>query len=83
MIIGFFLTILTGILSFFIQLLPVVDFPSQITTGVYFFWYYMNAASFLFPMSTLLTVLGIALTFHVTIFLWRGANWLGGYLRGK
>jgi len=83
MITSFLLSVLYQFLSFFIGLLPSVDFPTAITTAISTIWYYLNAVSFLLPVSTILTVLGLAITFHLAILGWRLAHLIGGYIRGK
>jgi len=83
MITGFFLSMFLSLLSFFVGLLPVVAFPSSITSAVQTIWYYINAMSFLLPVSTLLTVLLLAMSFHGAILLWRLAHLIGGYIRGR
>lgn len=83
MITGALLFLLYGIISFIVGLLPAISFPVSFTTAIQATWYYVNAYSFLLPMSTILSVLGIALTFHVVLMLWRLAHLVGGYLRGK
>jgi len=83
MITGFFLQIGLSLLQFFVGLLPVIAFPTQITTAFQTVWGYVNAFSFIFPVATLVQVLVIAGIFHLTILGWRMANWVGGYLRGK
>jgi len=83
MIPGFFLSIFLVMLQFFVNLFPVVAYPTQITSAVNFIWGYINAVNFLFPVSTLLTILGLALTYHVAVFLWRASNWLYAHIPFK
>lgn len=83
MITGFFLSVGLAVLQFFVGLLPVSAFPSSITAAIQTVWYYINAVSFLLPVDTLLTVLGLAMLFHGTLLTWRFANLIGGYLRGR
>lgn len=70
MIIGFLISLLTAVVSFFLNLLPVYPMPTEWLSAINLIWGYINALSFLLPVATLLTVLGIALFFHATIFLW-------------
>jgi len=83
MIVGFFLTILYQVLAFFVGLLPTTAFPSAVSAAISTIWGYVNALSFLLPVDTLLTVLGLAMVFHGAILLWRLAHLVGGYLRGR
>jgi len=83
MITGFFLQIFFAFLNFLVGLLPAVSFPAAITAAIQTVWYYINGLSFLFPVSTLLTVLGFAMLFHVSILLWRLMHLIGGYIRGR
>jgi len=83
MITGFFLAIFYSFLSFFIVLLPMSTFPAEITTAFATIGGYINALSFLLPINTLLTVLGLAMIFHVTILLWRLSHLIARYLRGR
>lgn len=83
MIIGFLIQILVIFVSFFIQLLPVIPLPTGWIGAVTLFWGYVNALNFLFPVTTLLTVLLIALSFHLAILLLRLALWIIHLLRGR
>jgi hypothetical protein len=83
MITGFFLSLFYTVIMFFVNLLPVSSLPSDWTAALSAVWSYTNAANFLFPMSTFLTVLGLALTFHVTVLLWRLSVWIIHLARGK
>jgi len=70
MIIAFFVKIITAILGFFIGLLPVINIPTGWTDAITLIWGYMNAMSFLLPIQTLLTILGLVMTVEVVIFIW-------------
>jgi len=83
MITGFFLQIFLTLIMFFVGLLPVVAFPSQITSAIATVWGAVNAFSFIFPVGTLLTVLGIAMTFHLTMIGWNFANYIARWIRGR
>lgn len=82
MIPGFFIALLTGLITFFLNLLPVYAIPSDWIGAINLIWGYMNALSFLLPIPTLLTVLGIALFFHVVVFSWNFALKIYHMLRG-
>lgn len=83
MITGFFLKIFYTLILFFVDLLPVIAFPSQISSAFTTITGYVNSMSFLLPIGTLITVLSYALVFHVSILLWRLANLVASYIRGR
>jgi len=83
MITGFFLGVLQGVFGFLIGLLPVVAFPTQIASAVAQIGYFFNALAFLLPISTIFSVLILAMTFHVTILVWRVIHLAFRYLRGR
>jgi len=83
MITGFFLTIIFAVLSFLVGLLPTIAFPAALSSALSTAWYLINSVSFLLPVSTILTVLGLALSFHVAVLAWRLVHLIGGYLRGR
>jgi len=70
MITGFFISLITAIAAFFVSFLPVYNIPVDWVNAVNLVWGYMNSLSFLLPIGTLLTVVGIAMLFHVTVFVW-------------
>jgi len=83
MITGFLLQIFYSLLYFFAARLPAIAFPAAITGAIQTIWYYINAVSFLLPVSTILIVLGLAMVFHSVILVWRLGNYIAGYVRGK
>jgi len=83
MITGFFLSIFYAIIAFFVGLLPVIAFPTAVTSAFTTIMGYVNALSFLLPVSTLLQVLGYAMIFHAAILGWRLVHLIGRYLRGR
>jgi len=82
MIVGFFLQIFYSIIHFFVDLLPVIAYPEQIDAAAKTAWGLINAFSYIFPVSTLAQVLGVALVFHGTVLVWRMSNWVLHLLRG-
>lgn len=46
-------------------------------------WGYIKAYSYILPVSSMFIVLGLALSFHLSIFLYRLVNWVIGKLRGS
>lgn len=83
MITGFIVSIFTGFVAFLIGLLPVVDFPSEIATAIVLVMGYVNAMNWLFPVSTLITCLGIAITFEIGVFVFKFTRWIIHLVRGN
>jgi len=83
MIVGFFLGIFYTVLSFVVHLLPVISFPSEITAAVTAVGGYLNAWTFIFPVSTLFTVLGLAFVFHFSVMAWHYSHLFLRYIRGR
>jgi len=83
MITGSILALILMILYFFVGLLPTDEFPIEIAQSIATMWGYVQSYNFLFPVSTLLTILGIAMVFHGVLLLWRLANYIGHYIRGN
>lgn len=50
--------------------------PTEWVSGVYTIWGDMNAFSFIVPVNTLLSVLTLALAFHLGIFAFRAFHWI-------
>jgi len=82
MITGFFLTILYTIVSFLISFLPEIQYPQEITDAVMYFWGTMQSFSWLFPMDTLVTILGLATIYFMSSLIWKMGNFIFRYLRG-
>jgi len=83
MIIGFLLNIAYAFVNFLVGLLPVGSaFPATWTAGIYQVWGAINAFSFIVPVNTLVTCLGIAMTFHLFVFAWKGMHWIYSLIRG-
>jgi len=70
MIIGFFLTILVAVLTFFLSILPVIPIPQGWLDAVTLIWGYINSMSFLLPIATLLQILSMVIVIEVAVFLW-------------
>lgn len=83
MIIGFFLAILQAVVGFIVGLLPTIPLPTGVNDAVSLAWGYINALDWLLPIDTILSVLALAMTFHVSILIWRLMHLVGGYLRGR
>jgi len=67
MITGFFLQVFYLVVAFFVGLLPFVEMPSDWLNAIVLAWSYLNSFSFLFPVSTFLSVLTFALVFHIAL----------------
>lgn len=83
MITGFFLQIGLSVMSFIVGLLPFIAFPTQISTAIATIGGYMNAWTYIFPVATLLQVLGVAFIFHGLIAAWHYLHLLARYIRGR
>lgn len=67
MIIGYILSILYTILAFFVGILPTTSVPTGWLDALALIWGYLNSFTFLFPVSTLVSVLGVAVAFHLAL----------------
>jgi len=83
MITGFLLQVLYAFFTFFIGLLPVIDIPSNVEQAFTTVFAYLNMFSFIVPVGTLLTVLGIVLAYYVAILLLDISLWLIHLVRGR
>lgn len=83
MITSFLLYVVYVPFAFFVGLLPVIAFPAAFSGAITTIWGLVNALSFLLPVGVILTCLGLAMTFHVSILLWRLFHLIGGYIRGR
>jgi len=82
MITGFFISLLTTVVLFFVGLLPVLAIPSGWTDAITLIWGYVNAMSFLLPISTLLTILGLVVSIEIAVFVWHFSLKLYHMIRG-
>jgi len=77
MITTFILQILYTFLTFMVGLIPTsFTIPQPWFDGLNLVWGYMNSFSFILPVGTLLTVLGLAIGFHLLIFFIRLVSWV-------
>jgi len=83
MITGFLLTLLVSLVSFFVSLLPVVSIPTDWTSSVSLVFNYVKSFSWLIPVSSLLSVLGVAFTFHLALFGYDLSLKIYHMIRGK
>jgi len=83
MIPGFFISVFAATVNFLIGLLPEVAFPTQIATSISLVMGYVNAMNWLFPVSTLITCLGIVISFEIGVFVFKFTRWLIHLIRGN
>jgi len=83
MITGFFLQIFYSVIAFFIGLLPVISIPADWSNALILIWGYLQSFSFLFPVSTLVSVLSVALTFHLALLSYDLSIKVYHMIRGK
>jgi len=82
MITGILITIVATVFTFIVSLLPTIPLPTGITDALTLIWSYINMFSFLFPVDTLLTVLVLALLYHIIFLFWDMGLWIIGVIRG-
>jgi len=83
MITGFLLSVLYALIAFFIALLPATAIPTAALTAIVSLVGFINAYSFLFPVSTLLTVLGVVMTYYITMLVFDTGLWIIHLIRGN
>lgn len=77
MITTIFLNVLFALLAFILQTLPLGgSIPMEWTNGVYSIWAAINAFAFIVPVQMLVTALGIAMVFHLSILSFRLFHWI-------
>jgi len=83
MITGFFLRVFYVVIAWFVNILPVVSFPSEVSSAITTVAGYLNAWTFIFPVGTLFLVLGIAFIFHFAVMSWHYGHLVLRYIRGR
>jgi len=83
MITGFFLQVLTTLITFFVMILPVIAVPQGWLDAISLVWGYINAMSFLLPISTLLQILGLVVVIEVFLFIYHFSLKVYHLVRGK
>jgi len=82
MITGFFINILVVLSQFFLNVLPVVAVPQGVYDAIDLFWSFMVNMDFLFPITTLISLIAIATTVKIALllfyFLWNMYDKLRG-----
>lgn len=77
MITSFFITIAYYVLSLIISIFPSsTGFPSDVDTAVSSIGGYLGILDPLVPISTMLTILTLIITFELTVFAFKGMKWL-------
>lgn len=83
MIFDLLISIITGIVNFFLNLLPTSSLPTEVTEGFQTFMASAWQFNTVFPIDTLFTLLGITIGIMSIIFLWRGINYVISLVRGN
>jgi len=83
MITGFFLQIFYAVIAFFIGLLPIIAVPADWANALVLIWGYLQSFSFLFPVAALVSVLSVALTFHLALLSYDLSIKVYHMIRGK
>jgi len=83
MITSFFLQVAFAFVSWVVGLLPVVAVPSDVLDSFNAVWGYVNEFSFLFPVSSLVAVLGIVMVYYIAILAWDIGLWIIHLFRGR
>lgn len=83
MITGFLLQIFYVLITFFFSFLPAITLPSGVTSAITTAFGFMNQFTFLFPLATLLSVVVIAISFHLALLTFDFVIWLIHLLRGR
>jgi len=77
MIIDAIINIITSLVGVLIGILPdSTGLPDGAQTAFTAMLGFMYTFDFILPISTLLTILGIAMAFHASMFAFRGITWL-------
>lgn len=72
-------TLVNGILNIF----PTTPaFPTTFITSVAAVWGFFTFWSYLFPVNTLVTIVGLMFLFQSIFWTWQGLKWLISVVRG-
>jgi len=83
MIVTFLLTILNTFMQGVLSILPdSTGLPSGITDAVHFAIYQISQWTFIFPISTVLTILGYTILIEFALWGFHGATWIYNKIRG-
>lgn len=63
-------------------LMPVGNLPTPISSSIQTIFGYMYMLNPILPITTILTILQFYFGMEISIFLWKGLNWIGRTLRG-
>jgi len=84
MIVSFFITILSAILSGLIALLPSTSaINSNVDSAITFFAPKFSTWNDVLPVDSLLTIIGLVLTFEAGLLLFFSINWIFNKIRGS
>jgi len=76
MITGFFLSVLFSVCQFIIDHLPIIQYPTQITDAINWFWGAVNLFSMVTPVSTLALIVGLTALADGAYLAWVFFHWL-------
>jgi len=76
MIVGFFLSVILSGITFIVNLLPSYAFPSEIPTGISYFWGYVNLFSMIIPVGTIAVLFVVMTVFYGAEGVWNAAHWV-------
>ena len=62
--------------SLLIGFLPTGHLSSSFTSALTQLWGIINTFSYLIPVDTLLTLVGLVIAFDIAVLLWRVVNWV-------
>lgn len=83
MILTLVLNFLYSVLFFVVGLLPADSgLPTQISTAFSYVSYQISTWSFIFPLSTVFTILGLVLLIEFTLWTFHGGLWVYHKIRG-
>jgi len=83
MITGFLLQLFYVFIVFLVSALPSVALPTAFSAAFVLVWGYLSSFSFLFPMPTLVSVLLLAISFHIALLIFDFSLWLIHLIRGR
>jgi len=82
MITEFLLSIPAFILQAFLAIIPNGgSIPTEWSSSVFLMWGYVNQFSFILPINTIVTCLGIVMTYHLTMWGWDALVWILARMR--
>jgi len=84
MIAIFFNSVLNEILNLLASILPSSSgLPSNVQTGITTFLNYLNGINYVFPVDSILTIMGLFITFEIALFLITLIRFVANMIRGS